>query len=158
MNLFKTKITAQDADKVTTIEKKRLAWNTGLKGTGLQCRQREGWAPNKGNKHSDETRSKMSDAHKGKIVSAETRANMSAARLGKPNSYLLGRKHSAETCAKKSAALKGKPNPRARKVMTYYGVYASLGQVSLAANVTNGVVLRWMREYPKHYYFIEASK
>jgi group I intron endonuclease len=48
---------------------------------------------------SEETRKKISAAHKGKIVSPEARANMSAAQRGK--------KHSAETKAKVSASLKG---------------------------------------------------
>ena len=49
---------------------------------------------------SNETRAKMSAAHKGRVVSDETKAKMSAARKG--------RKLSEETKAKMSAAKKGK--------------------------------------------------
>ena len=49
---------------------------------------------------SNETRAKMSAAHKGRVVSEETRAKMSAARKGK--------QLSEETRAKMSAAKKGK--------------------------------------------------
>ena len=142
---------------VETLEKQRVSWNKGLKGTGLQCCHPEGWAPNKGRKHTAESRARMSAAQtaRHKIApfkhTAESRAKLSAALKGKKR-----RPNSAETCAKKSAALKGKPNPLARKVMTYYGVYASIGQVMLAANVTSGTVRGWMKKYPEHYFYLEA--
>jgi hypothetical protein len=68
MDLFKTKITAVDDSKVTTLEKKRVSWNSGLAGKNHPaCAV------------SAEMRVKLSKAVKGKKVSAETRAKMSKA-------------------------------------------------------------------------------
>ena len=66
--------------------------------------------------HSDETRAKMSSAHKGKTHSVEARAKMSSAHKGKTHSEEArskisasnkGRTVSEDTRAKRSAALKG---------------------------------------------------
>lgn len=63
----------------------------------------EGGDGNYGFKHSDETRDKMSEAHKGKTLSEEHKSKISASKKGK--------KPSAETRKKMSAALSGEKNP-----------------------------------------------
>jgi len=72
-----------------------------------------------GTKHSDETRMKMSLAHKNKVFTDEHRANLSKARKGVPISEsqkaLLSELHKGkiitkETCAKISSALVGNTN------------------------------------------------
>ena len=62
-----------------------------------------------GKTHSAETRKKISDAHKGKIISEETRQKMSEWQLGVPRPDLVNRVVSAETRKKLSESLKGKP-------------------------------------------------
>jgi 5-methylcytosine-specific restriction endonuclease McrA len=59
---------------------------------------------------SDETRRKMSEAHKGKRASEEAKKNMSIARTGKP-SGMKGKKLSVETRAKMSKAHLGVKRP-----------------------------------------------
>lgn len=56
----------------------------------------------KGKKHSEETKRKMSEAHKGKKHSEEHNKNVSKAKLGK-----IGKKHSEETKKKIGKASKG---------------------------------------------------
>ena len=48
----------------------------------------------------------------------------------------------------------GKSNYNAKPVMTYYGQYPSVEAVAKAAGVTGNVVRRWIKKYPKHYYYI----
>ena len=55
----------------------------------------------------EETRRKISEAHRGKYISEETRGKMSEAKRGKP--------HSEETRQKMSIALKGNKNSLGRK-------------------------------------------
>lgn len=64
-------------------------------------------AANKGKKLSKETRKKISDANKGKIYSEETKAKLSASNKGK--------KHSEETKRKLSKSLKGKTKSEEHK-------------------------------------------
>jgi group I intron endonuclease len=74
-----------------------------------------------GIKRSDETRTKLSESHRGKKLSDETKAKMSEAQKGrkvsaetkiKLSEAFKGREFSAETKAKMSTAKKGKPSPR----------------------------------------------
>lgn len=62
---------------------------------------------------SQETRQKMSLAHKGKIVSEETKLKISLGHKGKPNGR-LGTHHSKETKLKMSLIRKGKPSTRGK--------------------------------------------
>jgi len=71
-----------------------------------------------GKTHSDETRKKMSDAHKGKIPSNETRKKMADWQIGRKRPDLVGREVSVETRKKLSDAQKGKtkgPMPQEQK-------------------------------------------
>jgi hypothetical protein len=52
----------------------------------------------------------------------------------------------------------GKPNCNAKPVMTYYGQYPSVEAVAKAAGVTGNVVRRWIKKYPKHYYFVTKGE
>ena len=54
-----------------------------------------------GLKRSEKTKQKMSDSHKGKKLTEETKRKMSLARIGKVNG-MLGKKHSDETKRKMS--------------------------------------------------------
>ena len=61
----------------------------------------------KGFKHTEETRKKMSESGKGKIISEETRRKISEAQLGSKN-HMFGKHPSEETRKKLSEAHKGK--------------------------------------------------
>ena len=70
-----------------------------------------------GRKHTNKTRAKIGDSHRGKVVSAETRQKLRLANLGKRQSpdtmekkrqASTGRKHTPDTLAKMSKARKGK--------------------------------------------------
>lgn len=66
-----------------------------------------------GYKHTNETRKKISEIHKGKHVSLETRKKMSEARIGE-NNPMYGKKHSLETRKKISEnhpRFKGEAHP-----------------------------------------------
>ena len=76
--------------------------------------------PNFGKPRTEETRRKISDAHKGKIVSEETRRKISDARKGKVASeetrkklsrVRKGEKRSEESKRRISESLKGDKNP-----------------------------------------------
>jgi NUMOD3 motif len=60
-----------------------------------------------GKTHSDETKRKLSEIHKGKTLSKEHRRKLSEAHKGK-NHYLYGKSHSEETRKKISDASKGR--------------------------------------------------
>ena len=60
-----------------------------------------------GKKHSPETRRKLSEAAKGRVISEETRRKLSEARTGEKN-HLYGKRHSTETRRKISEAGKGR--------------------------------------------------
>jgi hypothetical protein len=78
MNLFNTTMTAVDDDNVTTCEKKKLSWSSGLKGIMSDKFRANLKAHNTGKKLSLETRAKMSASHTGTNKSAETRAKIAA--------------------------------------------------------------------------------
>ena len=61
----------------------------------------------------DDTRAKMSVAHRGKIFSEEHKAKLSAANRGE-NHHNFGKHLSDDTRAKLSAALRGKPHPHGK--------------------------------------------
>lgn len=93
-----------------------------------------------GKMHSEETRNRMSAAHKGKKLSEEHCAKISAANKGKENP-MYGKKHSEETRTKISAANKGKmrsEETRARMSATR----KSIG-VLYTAYKNNGGTLNW---------------
>ena len=62
-----------------------------------------------GKRHSTETKQRMSESHKGKIVSAKTREKMSAWQKGRQRPDLRGKSPSVKTRLKISIATKGKP-------------------------------------------------
>jgi group I intron endonuclease len=64
----------------------------------------------KGYNHTEETKKKLSAAHKGKIISEEHRQNISKSRLGEKH-RLFGKKHPKEVIEKMSEAKKGEKNP-----------------------------------------------
>lgn len=71
-----------------------------------------------GRHHSEETRRKMSESHKGKILSEETKRKLSEANKG--NTYHKGKKHSEETRIKISEANKGNLPTKGSKGMHWY--------------------------------------
>jgi len=66
-------------------------------------------SPLYGKLHSEETKRKLSEAHKGKILSEETKRKISDAKKGK-NNYFYGKSHSEETKRKIGDAQKGNKN------------------------------------------------
>jgi hypothetical protein len=136
MDLFKTKITAVDDSKVTTIEKKRMThWAKGLKGA---------YGPNF-NKF-------IRKARTGQKISPETRAKISATLKAKfpvkEKGAIRLTEASREALSKKMREKSGRP------VMTYYGVFPSVRAVSEASGYTSYTVRAWMQKYPEHYYYI----
>ncbi len=69
--------------------------------------------PLKGYKHSDESKRKMSESHKGKILSEETKRKMSDA--AKRNKKWLGKTHLEKTKRKMSESHKGKTHSEETK-------------------------------------------
>jgi hypothetical protein len=100
MNLFKTKMTAIDADKVTTCENKRVGYWTGLKLPREMVEARV--AATKGRTVSAETRAKLSAANKGRVLVKDS-SLISKALKGVPKSK--------EHCKKISEAHMGKNVP-----------------------------------------------
>lgn len=171
MNLFKTKMTAVDDSKVTTVNKMRVGWNKGLKGAQAM---------------SDEGRAKLSALYKGKKRPAWVVEKVKAALSEK----IKGVKISAEHCAKISAANKGRKHPAwivekvkagraasmARKKALGIPAGYSKGQIHTPNGVFNGrielvshlkeigipnaekKVYKWLKMYPEHYYYIKDAK
>lgn len=63
-----------------------------------------------GKHHTEETKRKVGDAHRGKKLSKETREKMSKAKIGEKNSF-YGKKHTEETKQLLSQMNSGKNNP-----------------------------------------------
>lgn len=59
--------------------------------------------------------------------------------------------HQQRTNNKNAAAATKKP------VMTYYGPFPSVREAAEAAGVTTYTMARWIRKYPKHYYYIKGN-
>ncbi len=74
-------------------KKSRIAWNKGLP---------KEQQPHFGRKHTKDTKSKISEGNKGKIISIKQRKTLSKCMLG--NKIWLGRKHTEETKKKISKA------------------------------------------------------
>jgi len=96
---------------------------------------KEHWAVNtkpgtrNGHHHTDEARAKISAAFKGKKRSEEAKAAMRAAH-----------------------ALRAKP------VMTPHGLFPSVRAVAEASGQESRTVRFWIRQYPKHYYYVSKGE
>ena len=174
MNFFKS-ASANPNASVETLEEKRIAWNSGLKGyykpsdetiaktvakTKGQKRSAEFCAnlsaKLKGKPKSDEHRVKIGALHKGKTISTEARAKSSAKNKG--------RKMSAEFCANLSAKLKGRTfsdewraklvdnNASSKPLMTPSGLFPSKVAAARSLNITVDKLNSLIRKYPKDYY------
>ena len=94
----------------------------------------------------------------GRTFSAEARANMAAAKLGKTR-----QPHTAETRAKMSASALARAHTAETKaklskpIMTPNGVFPGVKAVAQAAGVSRNTVARWVRKFPKDYYFINKE-
>ena len=99
----------EDKETINILEIKYIAYERASNGNGCYNITNGGdgcdyW---EGKHRSDETKAKMSAAHKGKKLSEEAKSKLSAANKGKP-SWNKGKHLSEETKAKLSAAKKGK--------------------------------------------------
>jgi hypothetical protein len=99
----KGRIFSEEHMRKLSVAKKNISEETRRKLSEVQ----------KGKILSEETRRKLSEVHKGKTPSEETRRKMSEAHKG--NTYCLGKNHSEETKKKMSEALKGKTFSEERK-------------------------------------------
>jgi hypothetical protein len=114
-----------------------------------------------GKRHSVETRKKISQAEKGKIVSEETRRKMSITRKGKP-----GKKHTQETKEKISKIHSGKVtsdetklkmsnNSKSKKpIQTPDGVFNSIRDAATYYKLTHDGISYRVKTCPSIYYFI----
>ena len=103
-------------------------------GTGSLCNLSDGGEGPSGLKHTDETKAKMSDSHKGNKCAVgykhtpEAREKMSLQRRG--NIFALGHKHDPETRRKMSAKASGRPQStehKARRAAAMIGNQNGLG-------------------------------
>lgn len=79
------------------------AWNKGFNHFG--SKENHPWY---GRKHTEESKNKISNSHKGIKASDETKRKMSESRKGTPSPKgMLGKKHSTETKLKMSVSSKG---------------------------------------------------
>lgn len=79
------------------------AWNKGINHFG--SKENHPWF---GKKHTQESKNKISEAHKGMKASEETKTKMSAVHMGRESSMgMLGKTHSEETKIKMSKSSKG---------------------------------------------------
>lgn len=106
------------------------AYNMLMKGTVLgisykltQDTKNKLSEAHKGKHHSEETRRKISESEKGKFLSQETRKKMSESHKGHPS--MKGKKHSNETLKKISESLKGKRKGMHWKVINGKRVWLS---------------------------------
>lgn len=157
MNFF-AKVTKPSQGTQETLEKKRVAWNSGLKVgpkteeqrarelAGLLEYYKTHSGPMTGKKHSEETRAKISEKGKGKVLSEEHRAKISAANKGIHLGRTLSLEHRTQLAQ------------RAGKVMTPHGVFPSVRAVSEAAQVGVYCVRSWMKKFPEHYYYVTKGE
>jgi group I intron endonuclease len=117
--------------KASMTPDKLLEMSTSRKAGMTPERRQEISERNKGMKHSDESKSKMSASRIGHLVSLETRAKMSAANTGK--------KRTSETCARISAANKRRepatPETRTRMSMARKAIDTPEYRAKLSAGV-----------------------
>jgi hypothetical protein len=96
-----------------------------------------------------ETKDAISVARKGKKQSAETRAKNSASNKGK--------KLSTDHCKKVSASLIG-TRRGAKPVVTPFGIFDSLKNTALNLNKHVDTIARYIKLYPKEYYYITKEE
>jgi hypothetical protein len=129
-------MSAPDADKITTCEKKRVAWNAGLQGA-----------------HSQEIR-KIIGQNSKKFMSSLSKEQRN--QLGY-NSTFKGKTHT-DNSRQKMRDAKLTYHPNRKTIMTPNGLYPSRGDVARAAGVHSSTVDAWMKKWPEHYYYIEEAK
>jgi len=96
--------------KMSEYQKGKLPWNKGTKGLQIA------WNKGKTGIFSEETRKKLSEAHRN--ISQETRRKMSESKKGK-STWMKGKKHSEESRRKMSESLKGKtPSEETRRKLS----------------------------------------
>ena len=101
-------------------------------------------------RHSDETKAKLRQAHVGKPKTLESIEKMRQKKIGKSRS--------AEACAKTSATLLANP-PRVKPIMTPSGVFPRLHD-AIAYAKSHGMknprnkIMGWLKTHPDQFYFL----
>lgn len=118
--------------------------------------------PMEGQKHTEETRAKLSAAAKartvhprlGKYHSDESKAKMSAVKLGKPwsdetkakmSATRTGMKHTEDTKAKQAAAAANRTDNK-KKVLLDGVLYSSVSDAAKARSVSNKTITNWIKK------------
>lgn len=122
-------------------------WIAYYRATGLLTNMTDGGDGTPGCSPSEETRRKMSDVHKGKIVSSETRALIS--------SIHKGRKKSAQELENMSRVRLGKTQPRTPKATA-----ANRGRKQTPEHIANRMNARsfWPSRVPRQYIDIDGVR
>lgn len=125
---------------------------------GLNCNLTE--TSDKPKRHSEETKKKISESNKGKLVSKESRQKMSETKkkttLGENNSF-YGKKHTDEFKQQRSKIRTSGGNPNAKLVLNLEtGIYYDCVKDAAQSNALNkGTLSGWLRNrYPNKSSFI----
>jgi group I intron endonuclease len=110
---------------------------------------------NLGLKHSEETKKKLSDVHKGKCKSAIHRKNLSLSKIGKKNNFIF--KHSKETKLKLSK-MKSKPVIKLDKNNNILETYNSTKEAAKLNNLKSGSDIAKMCNYKSKNKFVSGFK
>lgn len=126
---------------------------------GLNCSLTK--TSDRSGKHSEETKFKLSKAHKGKKLSEETKLKMSKIRKGKPrleetklkisignknSKNFLGKKHSEKTKFKMSNAKKGNKHNLGKKYSEEHKIKISEGRKKIILNIETGIFYFGVKE------------
>lgn len=184
MNLFKTKMTAVDDSRVTTVEQKHVAWNAGLKGAqsrSVDARTRQAkvmkelWAndPCRMRPNSREGNCNgITNAYQyhtpagtfGNFTEAMLANNVTRDQLKKrcinknfPDWYRVPTNPDYINKMKSSHKKLKIQNVNSKSLMTPNGLFPSIQSVATAAQVDPSTIKRWMKKWPQHYYIKDAK-
>ena len=144
MDLFKTKMTAVDDTRVTTVERKRVSWNHGLKG----CFSDDTLKLISERLKNHEHRQAINKDPEWRQRQSEITKHIEAVRLAR-----IGSRAKAEATKRANGYYDHK-----KMIQTPNGVFNGIKEIMLVANRSKRTVMYWMKKYPEHYYYIKDAK